>query len=144
MKSATPSRLLRWWNVEKQEKGCPDAAAWRTSLGGVGSGGFVRSPLACPIGPFRRVVALRLRRWTWACSRSWDWATAAGSSSAFSCAPLLLSPSATARPSCPSPQQKSCCRWACGKERGGALGNAGEIRSGRAPSSGSQVNYRML
>lgn len=101
--------LSRGSNVE-------DEPGW----GGVGWGG-VRgasvAPLACPIDPSRRVVALHLRRWTWVYSRSWDWAMAVGSSSALFYVPLLLSPSATAQPFCPSPLQKSCCRWACRKER---------------------------
>lgn len=81
----------------------------------VGGKGGVRRPPACPIGPFHPAAAWRLRRWTWACSRSSGWATAAASSAALSSSPLPPSPSATAPPSCPSPPQKSCCHWACRK-----------------------------
>lgn len=73
---------------------------------GMGRGGG-----ACPIGPFRPAGVWRLRQSTWACSRSLGWATVVASSSGLSFAPLPLSPSAIAPPSCPSPQQRRCCHW---------------------------------
>lgn len=71
----------------------------------------VATPPPRPIGPSRPAGAWRLRRWTWGCSRSSGWATVAASSAGSSSSPRPLSPSATARPSCPSPPQ-SCC-WTC-------------------------------
>lgn len=83
-------------------------------------GGVWRRPPASPIGPFHPAGVWRLRRSTWVCSRSWGWATVVVSSSGLSSAPLLLSLSATAPPSCPSPLRRRCYRWACGEggERG--------------------------
>lgn len=73
--------------------------------------GVWQRPPTCPIGPFRPAGVWRLRRSTWACSLSWGWVTVVASSSVFSSDPPLLSPSAIAPPSCPSPLRRRCCRW---------------------------------
>lgn len=92
------------------------AEDWGGGGGWVRKGG-VRRPPTCPIGPFHPAAVWRLQQWTWACSRSSGWATAAGSSFEPSSSPPPPSPSATAPPSCPSPPQRSCCHWACRKRR---------------------------
>jgi len=106
------SQLDGLWERQKVEGwvGYPDEeAVQRMELG---RGGLYRRPPVCPIDPFHPAGVWRPRRWTSVCSRSWGWGMVAASSSGLSSAPLLLFPSTTAPPSCPSPLRRSCCRWA--------------------------------
>lgn len=66
-----------------------------------------------PIGPSRPRGEWRLRRWTWACFRSWGWAKVGASCGAsFAFAAQLLSPAATVQPSYPNPRQCGNLSWA--------------------------------
>lgn len=104
------------WTVgETRGGGLGELSRWKSSTKVGGEWGLHRRPPPCPIDPFHPAGVWRLRRWTLVCSRSWGWGTVAASSSGLSSFPLLLSPSATAPPSCPSPLQRRCCRWACGE-----------------------------
>lgn len=70
-------------------------------------------PSLTPIGPSRPRGEWRLRRWTWACSRSWGWVKVEVSYGAsFASAARLLSPAATVQPSYPNPRRCGSLPWA--------------------------------